>query len=473
MLIPKTLLLGAATAAPQIEGGYHRHGKGESIADVTKAIDPKDRGNRNRKHLTRQDVEAALLDNHGVYPKREAINFVDTYKEDIALMAEMGLECLRLSIAWTRIFPNGDDETYNSEGIALYHAILDELKRYGIKTIVTMLHYDLPVNLVLNYGGWLNRDVISHFDRYAKTLLDEYASKVDYWIVINQINLLFFESFASTGIFLDEMDNKDEANFQAIHHQFVACAKVKAYAQTISPDIQIGTMLADCLCYPASSHPEDVKLAMRRNQMQFFYSDVQMRGVYPQFALEYFRENGINLNIEPEDTKILKDNPMNFLALSYYYTFTVDHTKNSMNPADYSNNPHLKANAWGWTYDPVGLYTNLNHYYDRYQKPLMIAENGVGLEDVFVEGSIDDSQRITYYHDHLQSIVEAMQGGVEVIAYCAWSAIDIVASSTGEMSKRYGFIYVDLDDMLEGTGKRYKKESFKWYQNVIKTRALD
>lgn len=472
MEIPKKLLLGAAIAAPQIEGGYHQNGKGESIADVTKAIDPNDRGNRNRKKMTRASVEAALLDEHGIYPKRTAINFATTYKEDIALFADMGIECLRLSIAWTRIFPNGDDTEVNQEGITLYHNILNELKKNNIKAIVTMLHYDMPLHLVLDYGGWQNRELIDLFERYAKVLLDSYASKVDYWIVTNQINLLFFESFASTGIFPDEVTSQDQANFQAIHHQFVACAKAKAYAISLDPNIQIGTMIADCLCYPASSHPEDVKLAMKRNQMQFFYSDVQIRGVYPKFALKYFSENKISLTITDEDRVLLMNNTMDFLALSYYYTFTVDHLKNGMNPADYSNNPHLKANAWGWTYDPVGLFTNLNHYYDRYGIPLMVAENGIGIEDQLVDGTVNDNMRITYYREHIRSIVEAMHSGVEVIAYCAWSAIDIVASSTGEMSKRYGFIYVDLDDALQGSGARYKKQSYTWYKERIKSRNV-
>jgi 6-phospho-beta-glucosidase len=336
-----------------------------------------------------------------------------------------------------------------------------------MEPIITILHYETPVEITLKYGGWNNRNVIDLFVKYGKVVLERYQSKVKYWIVINQVNLIQFEPFNSTAIPYDTVDNYEEASFQAVHHQFVACAKLAAYAKTINPDMMIGTMMADCTAYPYSCDPEDVNLALRRNRMQYFYTDVQFQGEYPQYALNYFAENDIHLDITAEDKKILKDHPMDYLALSYYYSQMVDASKNTMSPSSVTPNPNLKANPWGWAVDPQGLYNSLSQYWDRYHKAIIIAENGFGMYDKLEDGQVHDDYRISYLSEHVAQMKRAMYDGVDVIAYCAWGPIDIISCSSAQMEKRYGFIYVDLDNEGQGSGQRIKKDSFEWYKQVI------
>ncbi|WP_424960703.1 glycoside hydrolase family 1 protein [Paenilisteria rocourtiae] len=471
---PDRLLWGGAVAANQCEGGFREGGKGLSVADVHRYNPDMDITKvSHESEMTLEQVQKSMLDEDGYYPKRYGIDFFHTYKADLALLAEMGFQNFRTSIDWSRIFPNGNEEVPNEAGLQFYDALFDECLRLGMEPIITMLHYETPLGITLKYGGWHNRDVIDLFAKYGEVLLRRYQGKVKYWIVINQINLVHYESFNSVAICADQVENLEQAKFQAIHNQFIASAKIVEKAREISEDFQIGTMLADCTSYPYSCEPEDVIMTMRRNRMQYYFSDVQLRGEYPTYITRYFDDNNIKLNILPEDIVLLKANTMDFLALSYYYSQTISAKKNTMNPADTTPNPNLKANPWGWSIDPLGLYNCLNQYYDRYQVPLMIAENGFGMYDKIEEnGKIYDDYRIAYLSAHIEQMQEAMRDGVEIFAYCAWGPIDIVSCSSAEMEKRYGFIYVDLDNMGEGTGKRIKKKSFDWYKEVIASNGL-
>ncbi|WP_314060757.1 glycoside hydrolase family 1 protein [uncultured Vagococcus sp.] len=464
---PEGFLWGGATAACQIEGAYDVDGRSLSTSDIHR-YEP----HLNRKELvenehTRASLEAVLKDEASYFPKRYGNDFYHRYQEDIGLMKEMGFNSFRLSIAWPRIFPQGEAQP-NEEGLAFYDKVIDEVIANGMEPIVTMLHYDIPLHIV-SLGGFKNPKVIDYMVHYGETLLQRYGHKVKYWIPFNQINLIQYCGFKSLGLVTDGSDHFEEDQYQAIHHQFLINAKLKEIAKTMASEIQIGIMLADCTFAPHTCRPEDVVFAMKRNRMQYFFSDVALRGAYPMHMLRYFNEQGINVKITEADKQLLKQHTSDFLAFSYYYSRTVDAEKNTMDAADITENPYLKGNDWGWTIDPLGFYNCMSQYWDRYQKPLMVAENGFGYEDVFVDGTVHDQYRIDYLREHIKAMKEAIKDGVEVMAYLPWGPIDLVSSGTAEMSKRYGFVYVDFDDLGRGTGNRYKKDSFDWYKKVIES----
>ncbi|MBP1042574.1 family 1 glycosylhydrolase [Vagococcus sp. BWB3-3] len=461
-------LWGGAVAACQIEGEYAKDGRGLSSSDIH-LYDPQ----INRSAIEKEgggtlaEIAAAINDTVGYYPKRHGINFYHTYKEDLALLKEMGFETFRTSISWSRIFPNGDELVPNEAGLAFYDGLIDEIIRLGMEPIITMSHYDIPLNLITEYGGFANRQVIGFFKRYAEVLLKRYKGKVKYWIVFNQVNLVPIVQFGSLGIYDGQSDNMEELMYQAVHHQFLAAAETKALGKIIDPAAQIGTMLADCTFYPATCDPKDVVLTMARNRMQYFFADVQLRGQYPGYALKYFADQQLAIKFEPGDETLLKENTMDFLAISYYASKTISAATNSMDPNTFEQNPYLEPTPWEWRMDPLGFYNCLSQYWDRYQVPLLIGENGFGAIDQVESGRINDDYRIDYYRQHIEQLRRCAEEGVELIAYCAWGPIDIVSSSSAEMSKRYGFIYVDYDDQGKGTGQRIKKKSFDWYKQVI------
>lgn len=468
---PKDFLWAGAFAACQFEGAYDADGRGLSTSDIH-LYDK----NLDRTHIehegggTLDGIKKAIADTAGYYPKRHGIDFYHTYPDDLKLMQELGLKAFRTSIAWSRIFPKGDETEPNEAGLRFYDGLIDEIIRCGMEPIITMSHYDIPIHLVTEYGGFANPKCIDFFERYGEVLLKRYKGKVKYWIVFNQVNLVPTVRFGSLGIYDDQAENMDELMYQAVHYQFIAAAKVKKLGKEIDPDAQIGTMLADCTFYPATCKPKDVVFAMKRNRMQYFFSDVQLRGNYPGYALRFFEENGIRLKITEEDEKLLAENTMDFLAISYYYSRILDAEKHTMSADSADQNPFLEPTPWEWRVDPLGFYNCLSQYWDRYQVPLMVAENGIGaLDKVEDDGSIHDPYRVAYYDKHIRAIKECVKDGVEITAYCMWAPIDIVSSSSAEMSKRYGFVYVDLDDLGKGSGKRTKKDSFAWYQNVIRT----
>ncbi|CYV20654.1 glycoside hydrolase [Streptococcus suis] len=472
---PKGFLWGGATAANQYEGGWNLGGRGPATSDTYIAVDPDKRKDMSHfgKPVSRADVEFALADQEGLYPKRWGSDFYHRYKEDIALFAEMGFKTFRLSIAWSRIFPKGDELEPNEEGLAFYDAVFDELNKYGIEPLVTLSHYEFPLHLALEYGGWKNRKVIEFFVRYAETVFKRYQGKVKYWLTFNEINILGMVGYLSGGLLFEDGKNNLEAMYQAVHNQFIASSLATKAAHEIDPENKVGCMLARMENYAATCNPDDVLAALKKDQENLFYTDVQVRGAYPSYMKRFFKENNIQVVFEPGDEAILKQYPVDFMSFSYYMT-SITRALPDKDKATAGNlilgeaNPYLEASDWGWQIDPVGLRITLNKLYDRYQVPLFIVENGLGaLDKVEADGSIEDGYRIAYLEKHIQQMYEAIEDGVELMGYTPWGCIDLVSASTSEMSKRYGFIYVDADDQGKGSFDRSRKASFYWYKDVI------
>ncbi|MBR3217313.1 MAG: 6-phospho-beta-glucosidase, partial [Exiguobacterium sp.] len=409
----------------------------------------------------------------------EAIDFFHRYKEDIALFAEMGFKALRLSIAWSRIFPNGDDVEPNEEGLQFYDDVFDELLKHGIEPVVTIAHFDVPVSLIKKYGSWRNRRVVDFFETYAKTLFTRYNGKVKYWMTFNEINMLLHLPFIGAGIVFEDGEDKQQVKYQAAHHQLVASAKAVKAAHEINLDLQVGCMLAAGQTYAYSCNPNDVLDAMDKDRESFFFIDVQSRGEYPGYAKRYLEEQGITLQIEEGDLELLKEHTVDYIGFSYYSSRTTS-TDPEINQSTEGNifssleNPFLEKSEWGWTIDPTGFRITANQLYDRYQKPLFVVENGLGAVDTpDATGYVEDDYRIDYMAKHIEQMHEAIKDGVEIIGYTSWGPIDLVSASTGEMKKRYGFIYVDKDNEGNGTLTRSKKKSFDWYKQVIATNGAD
>ena len=465
-MMPEGFLWGGATAAVQAEGGYLEDGKGLNVADIQIRCDGRSGlGNHSFTHEMINDrvadIESGELVGH--YPKHAAVDFYHRYPEYISYLADAGFKAFRMSLNWARIFPNADDAEPNEAGLAFYDRVFDELLAHGIEPIVTISHYDLPLGLVRNYKGWYSRESIDLFVRYAVTCLERYHEKVRYWIPINQINGVFGEAFSSLGMIMDEYEDFESAKWQAIHNQFVASARVKREAKRIDPELRIGVMLADGLTYSLTSDPENVKAAIQANRRKdFLHADVLLRGAYPGYALKFFRDKGISFDITDEDVELLRENRSDFLAIAYYYSNCVD--------AEGSRviNPHTAATEWGWTIDPTGLFNTMSAYWDRYLVPMMIAENGIGVDEgANVEGQIDDSYRIDYLRRHIVQLKELIDEGADIFAYMMWAPFDIVSGNGCEMEKRYGLIYVDIDDEGHGTGRCVPKASYDWYRSVI------
>ncbi len=464
-------LWGGAVAACQVEGAFDIDGRGLSTSDIHLYDSKLDRKNIEKEGGGKlENIRKSILDQEGYYPKRHGIDFYHTYPEDLKLLSEMGLKCFRSSFSWSRIFPKGDELEPNEKGLEFYDRFINEIIANNMEPIMTISHYDIPIYLVTEYGGFGNRKMVDFFVRYAKVLLERYGNKVKYWIVCNQVNLVPVVQFGSLGIYDDQAEDMQELMYQAVHNQFVAGAKTVELARQICPSAKMGTMLADLTSYPATCKPEDIVLTMQRNRMQYYFSDVQLRGEYPMYAIRFFEEHDINLKIKEGDLELLKNNCMEFLAISYYYSRIIDSTKHGMNPTESGQNPYLNPTLWEWRMDPLGFYNCLSQYWDRYQVPIMIAENGIGaIDEVEEDGSIHDPYRVEFYREHIAQMKEAVKDGADIFAYCAWGPIDLISSSSAEMSKRYGFIYVDKDDFGNGSGKRSLKDSYYWYKKVIES----
>lgn len=458
---PQGFLWGGATAANQIEGAYNQGGKGLSIQDVMP------------RGIMAPRTEAPTEDNL----KLEAIDFYHRYATDIALFAEMGFSVFRLSIAWSRIFPNGDDPEPNEEGLAFYDRVFDECARHGIEPLVTLSHYETPLHLADTYNGWVSRDLIGLYERYVRTVFDRYRGKVKYWLTFNEINSVLHAPLLSGGINTpkDQLSRSDL--FQAAHHELVASALATKIAHELLPGAQVGCMVIAMPIYPLTPDPADMLAVLQADHANLMFSDVHTRGAYPGYALRYFREHGIELDITDSDREILT-NTVDFVSFSYYMSVceTADPAKKVAGEGNIMGgvpNPTLPASEWGWQIDPVGLRIVLNQFWDRWQKPLFIVENGLGAKDELVEvdgvKTVLDDYRIAYLNDHLVQVGEALQDGVQVLGYTSWGPIDLVSASTAQLSKRYGFIYVDRNDDGTGTLQRYRKKSFDWYAEVIRT----
>ena len=470
---PEDFLWGGAIAANQAEGAYLEDGKGLTTVDLLPT-------GEKRFPIMKGNLPSFTPLEGEYYPSHGAIDFYHRYKEDIALFAEMGFKTLRVSISWARIFPNGDDENPNEKGLQFYDDLFDELKKYNIEPLVTLAHFDVPVNLVKKYGSWKNRKLVDLFEKYARTVFTRYKDKVKYWLTFNEINMLLHLPFVGAGLIFEEGENELQVKYQAAHHQLVASALAVKAGREIIPDVMIGCMLAAGTTYPYTCHPDDVMDAMNKDRENFFFIDVQSRGEYPGYAKRFFKENEIKLIMEENDVDLLKEYTVDFIGFSYYSSRTtstdpeIKAKQTSGNVFGSVENPYLKASEWGWTIDPKGLRITANQLWDRYQKPLFVVENGLGAVDVPDEnGEINDEYRIAYLREHLKELKEAIKDGVKVIGYTSWGPIDIVSASTGEMKKRYGYIYVDRDNEGNGTLKRMKKKSFYWYKKVIETNGAD
>lgn len=469
-VFPKDFLWGGAIAANQAEGAWNKDGKGWSIADINRfeADIPLDQ--KYNEEITSEYVTFAMKDTKGIYPKREAIDFYHTYKDDLKLMKELGLKTFRTSISWARVFPNGDDSTPNEKALQFYDDLIDEIIKNDMEPMITLSHYEMPLNLTTNYTGWYSRELIAFFVKFCETCFDRYKNKVKYWIIVNQINLIVHESFNHLGIAEDKVNNLEEAKYQGVHNEMVACGQATEIAKKINPDFQIGMMLCHQLAYSETCKPEDVLATLKRNQMEYFFGDILLRGEYPGYAFRFFDEKGFNIEITEQDKKDLK-NTADFMSFSYYYS-KITNAETYMNKKSAFRNPNLKESDWGWSFDPIGLRIALNEYWDRWKKPIYITENGVGAFDKLESGKIHDPYRVQFYKDHLIQVEEAIKDGVDVKGFYAWGPIDIVSCSSSEMEKRYGFVYVDYDNYGNGSGQRLKKDSFEWYQKAIATNGI-
>ncbi|MCY7539145.1 6-phospho-beta-glucosidase BglA [Bacillus pumilus] len=473
MTLPKDFLWGGALAAHQFEGGWNEGGKGPSVVDVMTA----------GAHGVPRQITETIEDNK-FYPNHEAIDFYHRYKEDIAMFAEMGLKCLRTSIGWSRIFPKGDEAEPNEAGLQFYDDVFDELLKHGIEPVITLSHFEMPLHLAREYGGFRSRKVAEYFAKFAEVCFNRYKDKVTYWMTFNEINNkmdvnnpLFL--WTNSGVSVKEGENAKEIMYQAGHHELLASAWAVAKGKEINPAFQIGAMVSHVPIYPYSSNPEDVMLAEEYMRQRYFFPDVQVRGYYPSYALKEFEREGYHIPFEEGDEESLRKGKVDYLGFSYYMSTTVKSDAVSDNDGDIVNgalphgvdNPYIKSSDWGWSIDPTGLRYTLNRFYDRYQIPLFIVENGFGaIDQVEEDGSIHDPERIQYLASHIEALKKAIEyDGVDLIGYTPWGIIDIVSFTTGEMKKRYGMIYVDRDNEGNGSMKRLKKDSFTWYQNVIAT----
>lgn len=468
-------LWGGATAANQIEGAFDKDGKGLSSADFVEYIPKDQRTKDNHMEVTTEHIQKVLSGEHnGRFPKREGIDFYYQYEEDIKLLAEMGFKAFRLSIHWSRIFPKGYEQEPNEAGLKFYENVFKTLKYYNIEPVVTLSHYETPFGLTEKYNGWVDRAVVSHFEHYAKTVFQRYKGLVKYWMTFNEINIINISPFTGGGIISDQLDNPKAASYQALHHQLLASSLATKALREIDGNAQIGCMLARMKHYPYTCNPEDVLKAMQDDQMNLLYTDVHALGEYPNYFKQFLKENNIELQIEDGDLETLKTYTVDYISFSYYMSLlSANSEEGAVTEGNLMNslkNPYLEASDWGWQIDPIGIRIVLNEFWDRYHKPLFIVENGLGAKDtVEADGSIHDTYRIDYLEKHIQEIKKAVLDGVDVIGYLAWGPIDLVSMSTSEMSKRYGFVYVDKDDDGNGTGKRSKKDSYNWYKDVITT----
>ena len=463
-------LWGGACAANQFEGAWDVDGKGPSVPDLC----------TNGSHTSPKWVTTAIRSDR-LYPSHEAIDFYHHYEEDIALFAEMGFKTFRTSINWTRIFPTGMETEPNEKGLEFYDKVFDCCKKHGIEPLVTISHYELPYALVEKYNGWASRELIAFYMNYCKAIFERYKDKVKYWLTFNEINMLLHMPFMGAGLLFVPGENVQQVKYQAAHHELVASAKAVKLAHAIMPDAMVGCMLAAGQFYPRTCAPADVQAAAEADRDNYFFIDVQSRGEYPVWAKKRMERAGIALQMEPGDEQLLKEGTVDFISFSYYSSRCATVDPELMNKAsgnaimDAVKNPYLKASDWGWAIDPVGLRITMNSLYDRYQKPLFIVENGLGAVDkVEADGSIHDTYRIDYLRAHIEQMEKAInEDGLPLLGYTTWGPIDLVSASTGEMKKRYGFIYVDKDNEGKGTLARSRKDSFYWYKKVIASDGED
>lgn len=465
--LKENFLWGGATAANQCEGACNVDGRGLSNIDLCPT-------GESRGEMIRGLETNLTLDESKYYPSHQGIDFYTHYQKDIALFAEMGFKAYRFSLSWTRIFPTGTEAEPNEAGLVFYEKVIDECLKYGIEPIVTISHFDAPVHLIQTIGSWRSREMIAHFLKLCEVVFTRYKGKVTNWLPFNEINMILHAPFMAAGLVFTEGEDQTQVKYQATHHELVASALATKMAREIDPNNKIGCMFAAGSTYPFTCNPDDVWQALQVDRENYFFVDIQARGYYPNYAWKYFEANNIELEIAEGDLALLKEYTVDIIAFSYYNSRCVSADPSSVNQAEgnlfaSAKNPYLEASEWGWPIDPKGLRITLNEVYDRYQKPLFLVENGLGaIDEVSADGIIADDYRIDYLAKHIAEMVKAVdEDGVDLIGYLAWGAIDIVSASSGEMTKRYGFIHVDGDNQGQGTYQRSKKKSFDWYKQVI------
>ncbi|MGY3703484.1 6-phospho-beta-glucosidase [Vagococcus martis] len=466
-------LWGGATAANQCEGAYREDGRGLANVDLAPV-------GEDRAAVITGEMKMFDFDEQHFYPAKEAIDMYHRYKEDIALFAEMGFKTYRLSIAWSRIFPKGDEKEPNEAGLKFYEDLFKECKKYGIEPLVTITHFDCPMHLVEKYGAWRSRELVGFYENLCHVIFNRYKGLVKYWLTFNEINMILHAPFMGAGLYFEEGENKEQIKYQAAHHELLASAIATKIAHEVDPENKVGCMLAAGANYAYTSKPEDVWASRKADRENYFFIDVQSRGEYPAYALKEMERNGITLPIQEGDLELLKEHTVDFVSFSYYSsrlqsTDPAVNEQTSGNIFESLKNPYLESSEWGWQIDPLGLRITLNDLYDRYQKPLFIVENGLGAVDTPDEnGYVADDYRIEYLAEHIKAMRDAVEiDGVDLLGYTTWGCIDLVSAGTGEMKKRYGFIYVDRDNEGNGTLNRSKKKSFDWYKKVIATNGED
>lgn len=472
-VLKKDFLWGGATAANQCEGAWNVDGKGVSVADICTG------GSHGHSKMITPVLQEGTL-----YPSHEAIRHYEHFREDIKLFAEMGFKVYRFSIAWTRIFPNGDETEPNKAGLKHYEEVIDECLKYGIEPLITISHYEVPFGLTKKCNSWVSREMIDYYLNYCRAIFEWYKGKVKYWLTFNEIN----SSISPMGALLNQgiLNNLEqpteflkqpdipEQRWQGLHHMFVASALAVKMAHEIDPAYKVGNMVIYSASYPLTCEPDDVLENQKYNQIfNYLCTDVQCKGEYPYFADNYFKETGVTIEKQDGDDEILKNGTVDFISFSYYMSScqtAKDMQSGEGNLIGGVPNPYLPASDWGWQIDPKGLRYGLNDLYDRYHLPLMVVENGLGAKDeIEADGSINDDYRIDYLRKHIEQMKEAVKDGVDLMGYTPWGCIDLVSASTGEYAKRYGMIYVRRYDDGTGDFARLRKKSFYWYQNVIKT----
>ncbi|MDN3139617.1 6-phospho-beta-glucosidase [Enterococcus faecalis] len=457
-------LWGGATSANQYEGGYQEDGRGLSSMDLVPA------GERRSEIIRGRNVQFELNPDYE-YPTHKAVDFYHHYQEDISLFAEMGFKAYRLSISWTRIFPTGEEDEPNEAGLLFYEKVFKECKKYNIKPIVTISHFDVPVHLIKKIGSWRSRKMIDCYLKLCKVLFERFKDYVEYWLTFNEINMILHAPYMAAGLVFKDGDSEELIKYQAAHHELVASALATKLAKEINPKNKIGCMFAAGSVYPYSCNPKDVWKALKIDQENYFFADIQVRGKYPSYAIKEFRRKKIEIEMEELDEKILEKYTVDFISFSYYNSRCIANSESNVELTEgnlfaTAKNPYLKESEWGWPIDPLGLRITLNEVYGRYQKPMIVVENGLGATDVLENNKVNDSYRIKYLAEHLSAMIQAIEeDGVDLFGYMAWSACDIISASSGELKKRYGFIFVDLND--KQCFRRIRKESFYWYKKII------
>lgn len=469
--MPDGFLWGGATAANQCEGAYQEGGRGLSNADLIPS-------GPNRMAVASGKLDPRSLAGQD-YPARKAIDYYHRWREDIALFAEMGFQVYRFSISWSRIFPNGDETEPNEEGLRFYENIVDECLKYGIQPLITINHFDVPLHLIEAYGSWRSRELVGFYLNLCRVLFTRFRGKVQYWLTFNEINMILHLPYMAAGLTFREGEDPKEVCYAAAHHELLASALAVELAHEIDPDNRMGCMLAAGNTYPYSCNPKDVLAGMLADRESFFFTDVQVRGCYPAYALKKLEREHIHIPAQAGDEDVLRRGTVDFVSFSYYNSMVassdpaVQATKKG-NLFATVENPYLKCSEWGWSIDPLGLRITLNTLYDRYQRPLFIVENGLGAADTLKDGTVEDDYRVGYLRDHIQAMKDAvLLDGVELLGYTAWGCVDLVSASSGEMRKRYGFVYVDADEHCKGPLTRYRKKSFRWYKRVIASGGED